>query len=211
MHRIYNAISVLYIVLPTYAPRMSPDRARHALIVVDVQQGFDDPVWGSRNNPLAEQNIRALLTAWRAVDQPVVLVRHDSVTPASPLRPGQPGNALLPGIDGAHDLFVTKTVNSAFYGTPDLDGWLRAEGINEITICGITTNHCCETTARMAGNLGYEVAFAIDATFTFDRLGPDGLMVSAEDLSRITATNLHGEFATVVTAAEAERRLLASL
>ena len=106
---------------------------------------------------------------------------------------------------------MTKTVNSAFYGTPDLDGWLRAEGINEITICGITTNHCCETTARMAGNLGYEVAFAIDATFTFDRLDPDGLVVSAEDLSRITATNLHGEFATVVTTAETERRLLAAL
>ena len=190
---------------------MSHARVRHALIAVDAQQGFEDPCWGRRSNPLAEQNIRALLTAWRAANQPVVLVRHDSVTPDSPLRPRQPGNALLPGIDGPHDLFVTKTVNSAFYGTPDLDGWLRAEGIKQITMCGITTNHCCETTARMAGNLGYEVTFAIDATFTFDRLGPDGIVVSAEDLSRITAANLHGEFATVVTAAEAERRLLAAL
>ncbi|MSW43904.1 MAG: isochorismatase family protein [Actinobacteria bacterium] len=190
---------------------MSPEQVRNALIVVDAQQGFDDPVWGNRNNQRAEQNIRTLLTAWRAVEQPVVLVRHDSVTPRSPLRPGQPGNDLLPGINGTHDLFVTKTVNSAFYGTPDLDEWLRAERIDHVTICGITTNHCCETTARMAGNLGYEVSFVIDATFTFDRLDPDGLVVSAEDLSRITATNLHGEFATVVTTAEAEHRLLATL
>lgn len=190
---------------------MSPARARHALIVVDAQQGFDDPVWGSRNNPHAEQNIRALLAAWRAVEQPVVLVRHDSVTPDSPLRPGQPGNDLLPGIEGTYGLFVTKTVNSAFYGTPDLDGWLRAEGIEQVTICGITTNHCCETTARMAGNLGYRVDFVVDATYTFDRVGPDGMLVSAEDLSRITAANLHGEFATVVTTTEAERRLLAAL
>ena len=106
---------------------------------------------------------------------------------------------------------MTKTVNSAFYGTPDLDGWLRAEGIEMVTICGITTNHCCETTARMAGNLGYRVDFVIDATFTFDRLAPDGLIVSAEDLSRITATNLSREFANVVTTAEAERRLLVTL
>lgn len=201
----------LYEHSPIYAPRMSQARVRHALIVIDAQHGFDDPVWGPRNNPRAEDNIRALLTAWRQVDQPVVLVRHDSVTSTSPLRPGQPGNALLPGIDGTHDLFVTKTVNSAFYGTPDLDGWLRAEGIDMVTICGITTNHCCETTARMAGNLGYEVTFVIDATFTFDRLGPDGIAISAEELSRTTAANLHAEFATVVTAAEAERRLLAAL
>ena len=190
---------------------MSPEQVRNALIVVDAQQGFDDPVWGIRNNQRAEQNIRTLLNAWRAVEQPVVLVRHDSVAPRSPLRPGQPGNDLLPGINGTHDLVVTKTVNSAFYGTPDLDEWLRAERIDHVTICGITTNHCCETTARMAGNLGYEVTFVIDATFTFDRLDPDGLVVSAEDLSRITATNLHGEFATVVTTAKAEHRLLATL
>jgi nicotinamidase-related amidase len=176
---------------------------RHALIVVDVQQGFADPSWGRRGNPQAEGNIRMLLEAWRAADQPIVLVRHDSIHPDSPLRPGQPGNDLLPWVHGTHDLMVSKTVNSAFYGSPDLDAWLRSSGIEQLTICGITTNHCCETTARMAGNLGYQVAFAVDATYAFDRVGPDGHVVPAEDLIRATAANLHGEFASVLDTAQA--------
>lgn len=181
-----------------YARGMS----RNALIVIDVQQGFDDPRMGPRNNPNCEANVAALLSHWRATGQPVVLVRHDSVKPGSPLAPGQSGNQLKSGIDGAHDLFVTKTVNSAFYGTPDLDEWLKKEAINDITICGIMTNFCCETTARMGGNLGYNVTFVLDATHTFDRKEMDGNVIPAELIARTTAANLHGEFATVRSTAE---------
>lgn len=177
---------------------MSADR--HALLVIDVQTGFDDPAWGRRNNPHAETNIAALIEHWQATGQPIVIVRHDSTTPGSPLQPGQPGNALREGIVG--DVLITKSVNSAFYGEPDLQAWLTERGITQLTICGVTTNHCCETTARMAGNLGYDVTFVIDATHTFDRLGPDGQLVSADDLSRATAASLHGEFADVMTTAE---------
>jgi nicotinamidase-related amidase len=68
-------------------------------------------------------------------------------------------------------------------------------------ITGITTNHCCETTARVGGNLGFDVLFAIDATHTFDRTGPDGRRYQAEQLAAVTAANLHDEFATVTTTA----------
>jgi nicotinamidase-related amidase len=176
-----------------------------ALVVVDVQQGLEDPGWGRRDNPACEANIGALLERWRDRGWPVVLVRHDSIEPGSPLRPGTPGNAFKPVVGEGCDLLVTKSVNSSFHGEPSLQAWLDGEGIGRIYVCGITTNHCCETTARVGGNLGYDVRFVLDATHTFDRRAPDGTLVVAEDLARVTAANLHGEFATVVDTAAALR------
>jgi hypothetical protein len=57
-------------------------------------------------------------------------------------------------------------------------------------------------TARVGGNLGHRVLFALDATHTFDRRGPDGDVGSADELSRVTGVNLHGEFAEVVRSAD---------
>lgn len=179
------------------------DLTNAALLVVDVQRAFDDGEhWGPRNNPDCEANVGALIAAWREHGRPLVYVRHDSVEPGSPLAPGTPGNAFHDVVSGEPDLLVTKHVNSAFYGEPDLDAWLRERGVGTFAVCGITTNHCVETTARMGANLGYEVLFALDATHTFDRAGPDGVVVSADDLARATAASLHGEFATVVRTAD---------
>jgi len=185
---------------PAAATNAAPEgTTRSALVVVDVQEGFNDPSWGQRNNPACEANIAALLAAWRRTGEPIVFVRHDSQSAGSPLLTGQPGNDLQPLLTGDPDLLVTKSVNSAFHGSPDLHAWLVAQGLNRIVVCGITTNHCCETTARVGGNLGLDVTFVIDATYTFDRTGPDGVTIDADTLSRVTATNLHDEFADVVS------------
>lgn len=181
-----------------------------ALVVVDVQQGFEEEAyWGPRNNPDADRNIAGLIDAWQASGRPVVFVRHDSTAPGSPLRVGYSGNAFKEYVEerrgkgtGA-ELFLTKSVNSAFYGTPDLDAWLRAAGVRQIVVAGIQTNMCAETTARMGGNLGYEVFFAFDATHTFDAVGPWGWALGADELARATAVTLHGGgFASVVRTAE---------
>jgi len=172
-----------------------------ALIVIDVQEGFADPRWGPGNNPACEANIGALLHAWTAAGRPVVLVRHDDLGEGSPLHPLAAGNALKPLVaDTPHDLVVSKDVNSAFYGRPDLHAWLQERGIRQLVLCGIQTNMCVETTARMAGNLGYDVIVPLDATRTFDLSGPLGETLTADELARATAVNLHGgEFARVVT------------
>lgn len=182
--------------------RVEPDCA---LIVIDLQQGFDDVQhWGGgRSNPGCEANVSRLIGAWRDEGRPVVLIRHDSTEPTSPLAPGSPGNGFKQELAGEEgDLLVAKSVNSCFYGTPDLHAWLQERQVGQLAICGLTTNHCCDTTARMAGNLGYDVLFVLDATATFDRRAPDGTIVKAAELERATATNLHGEFARVVDTAD---------
>lgn len=154
---------------------------------------------GGRNNSACDANIERLVTEWDGRGRPVVHVRHDSTNPDSPLHPVNPGNQLKPYLSAAPDLLVTKQVNSSFHGTPDLHAWLQRAGITGLVVCGISTNHCCETTARVGGNLGYHVLFALDATHTFDRTGPGGLILTADELATATAVNLHGEFAHVTS------------
>ncbi|MFD7326927.1 cysteine hydrolase family protein [Streptomyces sp. NPDC059875] len=178
-----------------------------ALVVVDVQKGFEEEYWGKRNNPAAEENIAALIDLWQGTGRPVVFVRHDSPAESrSPLRVGHAGNGFKDFVEerrgkgSGRELLVTKSVNSAFYGEPSLDVWLTGEEIGQIVIVGIQTNMCNETTARMGGNLGYDVVFPLDAMHTFDLEGPFGWAASAEELTRATAVSLHGgRFARVVT------------
>ncbi|GAC1466022.1 MAG: cysteine hydrolase family protein [Chloroflexota bacterium] len=170
-----------------------------ALIIIDVQQGFDDPVWGRRNNPEAEANIARLLGAWRHTGYPFIHVKHDSRNARSPLHPDAPGNQIKEIVRPREDeLLIRKSVNSAFIGT-DLERRLRDAGVDTLVLTGLTTNHCVETTARMAGNLGFNTYVVSDATATFDRTGPDGQWHSADDIQAMTLSNLHGEFATIVT------------
>ncbi|MFD5257869.1 cysteine hydrolase family protein [Streptomyces bobili] len=181
-----------------------------ALVVVDVQKGFDEAeFWGRRNNPGADDNIASLIDVWQASGRPVVFVRHDSVKPESPLRAGYEGNGFKAYVEerrgrgAGAELLLTKTVNSAFYGTPDLDAWLKAQGVGQFVVAGIQTNMCVETTARMGGNLGYDVVVAYDATYTFDLTGPFGWRRTADEVGQASAVSLHGGgFARVVTTAE---------
>ncbi|MFJ8046290.1 cysteine hydrolase family protein [Kitasatospora sp. NPDC096147] len=179
---------------------LAPDAV---LVVIDVQQGFEDEqFWGPRDNPEAEQRIAELLTAWQRTGRPVVTVQHGAA--AGPLAVGSPGHALKPFVAAATpELHVTKTVNSAFYGTPDLHEWLQRRGATQLVVVGIMTNVCNETTARMGGNLGYDVVFPTDAMHTFAMVGPDGGSIPAEELARSTAAVLHAmRFAKVVRTEE---------
>jgi nicotinamidase-related amidase len=177
--------------------------SNRALIVIDVQKGFEEyDIKGERNNLACEDNIVKLIDAWRDKNLPIVYVKHNSKSETSVLRPNQPGNDFKDIITGTPDLIVTKSVNSAFYGTPDLYKWLQENQIGAVAICGIQTNMCCETTARMSGNLGLDTWFILDATHTFAKTF-NGVKVSAEELARVTAVNLSGEFAEILSTEEA--------
>jgi nicotinamidase-related amidase len=171
--------------------------ANTALVLVDVQQGLDDPRLGVRNNPEAERRIADLLAAWRAAGRPVVHVQHVSREVGSTLREGLAGVAFKPeAVPLPSEPVFRKRVNSAFIGT-GLEAHLRAHGIVDLVVAGLTTDHCVSTTVRMAANLGFAVTVVDDATATFARRGPDGADIGAELVHRVELASLHGEFATV--------------
>ena len=171
---------------------------KRALILIDVQKGFDSPVWGQRNNLDAERNIETLLKTFRDDRQPVIHIQHASKETSSPLAPTGEGFELKPEatpIEG-EPIFV-KHVNSAFIGT-ELEPYLRKSEIDELVFVGLTTNHCVSTSTRMAGNLGFKAFVVSDATAAFDREGADGKKFTAQEIHDVSLANLHGEFATVV-------------
>ena len=173
--------------------------ASPALLVIDVQQGLDNPRLGPRNNPDAEKRIADLLAAWRAAGRPVIHVQHMSVEPNSLLRPGLPGNTIKKeALPIAGEPLFQKNVNSAFIGT-DLEKYLRIENL---VMVGLTTEHCISSSARMAANLGFNVTVVADATATFGRRGFDGTHYSAELVHGVELASLKGEFATVRNSSE---------
>ena len=168
------------------------------LVLVDVQKGFDDDLWGNRNNPQAESNIAKLLHQWRDLNWPVVHVQHCSVHSGSPLHPDHPGNAFKPEAEPQRgEAVFQKSVNSGFIGT-NLESYLHENEATQLVIAGLTTDHCVSTTTRMAGNLGFDVILVSDATATFDKQGVAGELITADEVHRVNLASLNEEFCTVL-------------
>ena len=132
----------------------------------------------------------------------MIHIHHHSLEPDSAFRADQPGNAVQPfaqPIEG--ETVYTKHVNSGFIGT-SLEVDLHAAGITRLVTCGGVANHCVETTARMAENLGFEVLYAADGVWAYGSVGPDGVEHTAEEVHSMSLANLDGEFAQVLTVTE---------
>lgn len=181
---------------------LAPLAANAALIVVDVQNGFDLPGWGARNNLDAEANVALLLAQWRRTGRPIHHVHHHSKAADGKFRPGTHGVTVkAEAVPLAGESIHVKQVNSAFIGTR-LETDLRDAGIGTVVVVGLTTNHCVSTTVRMAGNLGFETFIVRDATATFERAALDGSMRPAAEVHESALSDLAGEFATVTQTAE---------
>ncbi|QYF95363.1 isochorismatase family protein [Massilia sp. PAMC28688] len=178
------------------------------LIVIDAQESFRHRPYyhaGAMDAYLVHQN--ALIEGCVQRGVPVARVLHvEPDAPANPfalasghVRPLDALAAFTPAFE-AH-----KSRHSALVGT-GLDVWLIREGVRRVIISGIRTEQCCETTARHASDLGWEVDYVADATLTFDMLQPDGTPLSAADITARTVTVLHERFATVCTVQQALAR-----
>jgi len=180
------------------------DLAKTALLVIDVQMAFvhRDADGAARTTPTAENNIQRLLDRFRSAGDKTVHIHHHSYQEGSPFIAGLPGAEVLEfaAPNGSETVYI-KHVNSSFIGT-NLEDDLRRDGIEHLVLCGATANQCVETTARMAGNLGFDTLYVADGVWAYGSIGPDGREHKIEDILSITISNLHGEFATVLSTDE---------
>ena len=174
-----------------------------ALLVLDVQKGFDDPYWGERNNPQAEENILKLLTEWRKRGWEVIYSQHLSLLPNSPLnyqnKVGVEFKEIIKPLP--HEIVFQKNVNSAYIGTK-LESYLREKQLTSLVITGLSTQHCVSTTTRMSGNLGFETFLVEDASAAFEITDHTGTTHSPKDVHKYEVAALHNEFATIVKTVE---------
>ena len=172
---------------------------RSALLVVDIQDSFKATSrWERRNNPRFEENVDRLIQAWRGAGLPVIFVLHTDPDPGfettSPffklmdfLKP-EPGEPV-----------IVKNTRNAFTST-NLQGMLREKGVERLVVTGISTEQCCETTTRVAADLGFDVDFVTEATRTFPITDEaTGEVLSTDEIVRRTEIVLRDRFARIAT------------
>lgn len=172
---------------------------KEALVVIDVQEGFRNPKWGTRNQIDLEKNVRKAIEHARGQGITVIHVHHHSRNPDSPLFP-QRGNvgAMACAQPLSNEHVLVKHEHSAFVGTP-LREILTREGIAAVTLCGVTTDHCVSTTARFAHDFGYHVTLLHDCCATHNRTSVFGREISADEIHESHLASLQGEFAQVLS------------
>ncbi|MEV8508305.1 cysteine hydrolase family protein [Actinoplanes sp. NPDC051475] len=196
----------------------------NALIVIDVQESFRArPLWQAVSNPEIAERVQRLVDAARTAGDLVVWVLHAEPGSGGVFDPAS-GHvrvfAELPPRAG--EPIITKTSHNAFT-TTNLQQLLTARGVRHLTVCGIRTEQCVETTTRVGSDLGYAVTFVTDATATFpiphwdapadqtlEELLADPRTLPAEDVVSRTEYALAGRFATIATVAELTGELTGS-
>lgn len=179
------------------------------LLVIDVQDGLDDPQYGERNNAECEDRIAELLHAWRRTSHPVIYTRHLSLRPGSPLAREDPRSRIKEFVaPGDGEPVFSKTTNSAFKNE-EFRAAIASSGSRELVITGIATDACVAATAREAKDLGYRVTLIADASATFPRTGADGTRYPAELVHQVSLAAL-GSGMRVCTSAAILREISAA-
>ncbi|AKV86860.1 isochorismatase family protein [Microbacterium sp. CFBP9023] len=185
---------------------MSHDSPATALLVIDAQESFRQrpDEWAATANPGVIDNISQLVAYARRSGDAVVWVTHSEPGSGGVFDPANGFVRVVSDLDPQSDeIAVTKTTVNAFTST-DLEDQLRRRGVGRVVVCGIRTEQCCETTARMAADLGFTVEFVTDATTTSAIEATDGLAaVSGDEIMQRTESILAARgFATIVRTAD---------
>jgi nicotinamidase-related amidase len=187
-----------------------------ALIVIDVQDSFlQQPLWAVSSNPGIAGRVAGLVAAARDRGEDVIWVLHAEPGSGGPFDPERGHVTLMDGLEARPgEPVLTKTAHNAFT-TTGLQQILTRRGVQDLVICGIRTEQCCETTARLAADLGFGVTFVTDATATTPiphRDFPAGRTVAeiladprtlgTDDIIARTEYALAGRFATIAAVAD---------
>ena len=169
-----------------------------ALLVIDVQQSFlHAPYWREDDVPVFRENLLKLIDAATERGWPIVRILHEES--AGHFAPASGLVTPMAWVPDAHDVVFRKQVHNAFTGT-SLEVWLRERGIGRVIISGIRTEQCCETTARVASDLGFDVDYVTEATLTFPMThAGSGIHYDAQDIKQRTELVLDGRFARIRT------------
>jgi len=168
-----------------------------ALLVIDAQDSFKvSPRWSRRSNLDFEAHVGRLVEAWRAVGLPVIFVLHTDGDAG--FETSSPHFKLMDFlVRGEGEPLLVKNTRNAFTST-NLQEILGAQGVRRLVITGIQTEQCCETTTRLAADLGYDVDFVTEATMTFPIPHPElPEELSTDEIIRRTEYVLRGRFARI--------------
>jgi nicotinamidase-related amidase len=178
--------------------------ARRALIVVDVQNDYDQGGALEIAYPPFSQtleNIGLAMDAAREQGVKVVVIRMVTPEGAPVFKPGTAAADLHPEIERRHrDHYVEKQLPSAFTGT-DLEYWLRIQGVETVTVVGYMSHNCDMSTVVHAFHMGFAVEFLDDASGSLPYRNRAGA-VTAEELHRVMSVVFQSRFAAVMSTKE---------
>lgn len=174
-----------------------------ALLIIDIQNDYFPGGKNVLHQPEeAAANAALALAAYRKAGLPVFHIRHESLqTGATFFHPGTPGADIHPQaapVEGERVLL--KHVPNAFSGT-GLHEELQALGIQRLTVCGMMTHMCIDTSVRAARDLGYAVTLLEDACATRD-LEWQGERIPADTVQKAMLASLKGTFARIIRVEE---------
>jgi nicotinamidase-related amidase len=174
-----------------------------ALLIIDIQNDyFPGGAMALHQPEAAAANAAKLLSAFRQSGRPVVHMQHVSTRPGAtfflPDTPGVEIHAAVRPLPG--ETVMQKHFPNCFRETKLLEH-LRGAGIDALTIAGMMTHMCVDTTTRAAADLGFACSLAHDACAT-RALAFNGVEVPAANVQAAYMAGLNGLFAKVVAAAD---------
>ncbi len=171
---------------------------REALLIIDVQNDYFPGGANELFHPYeAEKRIQELIAESRACGRPVVYIQHFNSPDDSFFLEGTFGAEISERIrPQAGDKVIVKRWPNSFLET-ELDAYLKSLQVDTLSICGMMTHMCVDTTVRAAMDYGYQVRLVADACATMD-LTLNGQIIPAETVQKAFIAALDGVFATIV-------------